>query len=318
MTKHLWRKLGHIFSPSGARVWMKTHAQVPFTLVLQDRVRVFFSTREAADQDKRFRSFSGYVDLAKDDLTKIVDVSREPILPLGNLGEFDEYGSMAGSIVKDGSRYILYYCGWQRMTSVPYNWAIGCAISEDGKSFRRFSSGPIVGATAQEPYLQACPIVYRLTETRWEMYYLSGVRWIKDGSKAESQYVLKRARSNDGFNWERDAKEVLPRRVEDECQTSASIFFKDGLHHMYFSYRYGTDFRENSDRGYRIGYAYSEDNMRTWIRDDARAVIDVGKDGWDNEMIGYPHIFGLNGRYFMLYCGNHFGRDGFGYAVLED
>ena len=44
---------------------------------------------------------------------------------------------MAGSIIKDGDRYLLYYCGWQRMTAVPYNWAIGCAVSYDGKTFQR-------------------------------------------------------------------------------------------------------------------------------------------------------------------------------------
>ena len=32
----------------------------------------------------------------------------------------------------------------------------------------------------------------------------------------------------------------------------------------------------------------------------------------------YPHVFELNGKYYMLYNGNDFGMYGFGLAVLED
>ena len=130
--------------------------------------------------------------------------------------------------------------------------------------------------------------------------------------------MIKRATSKDGLEWKRDALELMPRRVDNECQTSASIFAKEDVHHMNFSYRHGTDFRNSASRGYRIGYAFSEDNMTSWTRDDERAVIDVSDSGWDSRMIGYPHIFHLDGRHLMLYCGNDFGQGGFGYAVLED
>jgi hypothetical protein len=35
-------------------------------------------------------------------------------------------------------------------------------------------------------------------------------------------------------------------------------------------------------------------------------------------MLCYPHVFRCEGRVYMLYNGNAFGRDGFGVAVLED
>jgi hypothetical protein len=34
-------------------------------------------------------------------------------------------------------------------------------------------------------------------------------------------------------------------------------------------------------------------------------------------MIEYPHIARINDKYIMFYCGNHFGKEGFGYAELE-
>jgi len=35
-------------------------------------------------------------------------------------------------------------------------------------------------------------------------------------------------------------------------------------------------------------------------------------------MICYPYVFKHKGRFYMLYCGNGYGKTGFGLAVLED
>ena len=39
--------------------------------------------------------------------------------------------------------------------------------------------------------------------------------------------------------------------------------------------------------------------------------------GWDSEMVAYPHVFDHDGERWMLYCGNGFGRTGFGLAIRE-
>jgi hypothetical protein len=67
---------------------------------------------------------------------------------------------------------------------------------------------------------------------------------------------------------------------------------------------------------YRIGYAESPDG-RQWQRRDADAGIDVAPDGWDSEMIEYPHVFEHDGQLFMLYNGNGYGKTGVGLAILE-
>jgi hypothetical protein len=46
------------------------------------------------------------------------------------------------------------------------------------------------------------------------------------------------------------------------------------------------------------------------------AGLEVSQSGWDSEMVAYPHVFELNGRTHMFYCGNHFGKEGFGWATL--
>ena len=84
---------------------------------------------------------------------------------------------------------------------------------------------------------------------------------------------------------------------------------------MFFCYRQATDYRHNRERGYRIGYAYS-DNLVEWIRDDRQVGIDVAEEGWDSEMAAYPHVFQLDQKIYMYYLGNQVGRYGFGLAEL--
>ena len=199
-------------------------------------------------------------------------ISKEPLVQLGGLGEFDEHGNMPCSVVKNGDEYWLYYVGWARRVSVHYDWEIGLAKSKDGVTFERIGRGPLLGPTVDEPYLNSTPIVYKLADDNWHMFYHTGKQWIKEGDKLESQYIIKHATSKDGIHWERNNKPVLPLKVSNECQTSPSIFKKDGRYHMLFCYREGLDFREDVDKSYRIGYAYSDD-LEHWVRDDSQAEI---------------------------------------------
>jgi hypothetical protein len=53
------------------------------------------------------------------------------------------------------------------------------------------------------------------------------------------------------------------------------------------------------------------------VRTDEKAGIDVSTEGWDSEMICYQSIIECNGKLFMFYNGNGFGRTGIGYAVCD-
>ena len=53
------------------------------------------------------------------------------------------------------------------------------------------------------------------------------------------------------------------------------------------------------------------------MRDDNKVGINVSDEGWDSEMISYPHVFELDGKTYMAYLGDQVGRYGFGLAVLE-
>lgn len=314
-----WRKLGRVFDPTAIPDrpdWMHEFAQAPATLVLDEVVRVYFCCRPAPDAQGRYVSRAAYVDLRRDNLFEPVALARRPVLELGGLGAFDEFGTYPVSVARHGGEVWAYYGGWTRCASVPFDVAIGRAVSRDGGvTFEKTGRGPVLGASLHEPFVLSGPKIRRFND-RWYLWYIAGTRWIATGGRPEPVYRIRMATSRDGIVWERLGRELLPPRLEaDECQASPDVFEAEGWYHMFFCYRYSLDYR-NRERGYRIGYARSRDLVH-WERDDARAGLDVSPDGWDAEMVSYPHVFALDGAVYMLYLGNQVGRFGFGLARLE-
>ena len=78
---------------------------------------------------------------------------------------------------------------------------------------------------------------------------------------------------------------------------------------MWFSYRSG-----NGEK-YRIGYCVSCDGVN-WST-PMPSSLTTSNDGWDAEMVCYPHVFKYKSELYMLYNGNDYGKFGFGLAVLR-
>jgi hypothetical protein len=314
----VWKKLGRVFAPQevAGRAWLKEFAQAPATLLYEKFVRVYFSCRPPADANGQYVSYSAYVDLDRSDPTNIAGVGESPIMPLGGLGEFDEFGTYPVSIARVGPEVWAYYGGWTRCESVPFNVAIGLAISrDDGRTFTRFGRGPVLSYSPDEPFILSGPKIRRF-EGRWHLWYIAGRKWKLVSGRPEPVYKIRMATSDDGVCWTKLNRDLIESRVEpDEAQASPDVFFCNGKYHMFFCYRYSENYR-GREFGYRIGYA-SSTNLHDWVRDDSRAGIDVSGEGWDSEMVCYPHVFEVDGRIYMAYLGNQVGRHGFGLAELE-
>lgn len=309
-----WKKRGQIFSPDGRYSWMSSHAQNPCGLTLEDRIRVYFTCRPKSDEKGLFASVTTFVEVDRNDPLRVLKVHDRPLLDLGALGTFDQFGIMPGVVLRVRDEVWFYYVGWMRCEGAPYSHAIGLAVSsDDGLTFRRYAKGPIIARTPKEPFLQNSPFVAIIDE-QFHIWYSSGIRWLIHDGRPESIYVLMHATSDDGIHWEREGISCMTALTPNECQTNPSVLSYNGLYHMWFCHRHGTDFR-NSNRGYRIGYATSSD-LKTWKRNDDLSVLEPSANGWDSEMVCYPNVFLNGGELWMLYSGNHFGRDGFGLATI--
>lgn len=310
--------MGRVFNPTEVtgRPWLKEFAQAPCTLIFDDFVRVYFSSRPHADTNGQYVSYTGYLDLDRSNLFRIIRIADEPILPLGDLGMFDEFGVYPTSVMRCNGRVRAYYGGWTRCSSVPFNVAIGCAESRDeGKTFARLGPGPIMSYSVQEPFILSGPKV-RFFNGKWYLFYIAGSKWLVSEDRPEPVYRIRYATSDDGLNWTKVNLDIIKPALEaNECQASPDVFFDGSRYHMFFCYRYSLNYR-NKERGYRIGYAFSHD-LVNWQRNDSMAGIGVGPDEWDSEMVSYPHVFELDGATYMLYLGNQVGRFGFGLAHLD-
>lgn len=314
-----WKKLGRVFNPTEIkdRAWLAAFAQAPAVLIFDDFVRVYFSCRPPADENGQYVSYSAYVDLNRKNLFEILSVSETPVLKLGELGTFDEFGTYPISVIRHKDEVRAYYAGWTRCESVPFNVAIGFGMSNDeGKTFDKVGTGPVLSYSIDEPFILSGPKIRRFNN-KWYLFYIAGKKWILDNGKPEPVYTIRMATSDDGINWAKENRDLIQYRVEvNEAQASPDVFFYRGKYHMFFCYRHSAGYR-GKEKGYRIGYASSTD-LLNWQRDDSKAGLDISEDGWDNEMVSYPHVFELDNEVYMFYLGNEVGKYGFGLARLTD
>jgi len=313
-----WIKHGLIFDPTRHALpeGCPQFAQAPQALVFDDFVRIYFSTR-AVDASGKFLSHVAFVDVRKN-LREIVAVSTHSVIPLGELGCFDEHGIFPMNVVRHGEEIYGYTCGWNRRASVSVDTAIGLAISRDqGLSFQRIGPGPVLSASLKEPCLVGDAFV-RIIGGVFHMWYIFGTGWkvYAAGAAPDRTYKIGHAVSHDGVRWvKEEARQLIPDRLGPaESQALPSVVSIGARHHMFFCYRESYDFRRGQGRGYRIGHAWSED-LSNWSRDDG-PFLEGTPGGWDSDMQCYPHAFECDGGIYLLYNGNEFGRHGFGLAEL--
>jgi hypothetical protein len=315
-----WKKLGQIFEfnkTSLSNIFV-SHTQSPQAIIHDDFIRIYFSTRKT-DVDNYYISHIQYVDM-NPEMNTIIQTSQHEVITMGNLGCFDEHGIFPICPVRVGNKIYAYTSGWSRRSSVSVETGIGLAISDnDGFTFKRYGNGPILTSSINEPFLIVDGFVRQFND-RFYMYYIYGKTWTEETETQvpERIYKIGLATSKDGINWEkRGGNQIIEDILGDqECQALPTIIHHNGLFHMYFCYRFATDFRTNLSRGYRLGYAYSTDLIK-WVRDDNNKGIELGIPGeWDSEMMCYPHLLELKDKVYMLYNGNKFGKDGFGLAEL--
>jgi hypothetical protein len=297
-----WRKLGHIYTPSGDKAWMQTHAANPVAEHLEgDRFRIYFSSR-----DERNRSSIGFIEIDLTDPATILRESQEPVLGPGELAMFDDSGVSIGCIVPVGARRYLYYMGWHLTVAVPWQNALGLAISDGpDRPFQRVSRFPIVELNEIDPYTISYPWV-TIEGGLFRMWYGSNTQW--GAQKKDMRHLIKYAESRDGIHWTRNDVVAIDFESPGEYAMCKPCVIKDpDRYRMWFCSR---------GESYRIRYAESRDGIE-WARTNDDAGIDVSASGWDSEMIEYPCVFDHKGARYLLYAGNAFGRTGFGLAVAE-
>ena len=313
------KRLGKIFDPTHHTLPLgcEAFAQSPQALVFDDYVRIYFSTR-AKDSSGKFLSHIAYVDMDYG-LQRLLNISSGEVIPLGALGCFDEHGIFPFSVTRHGDSIFAYTTGWSRRVAVSVETGVGLAVSHDlGETFTRVGDGPILTASLDEPFLVGDAFVREFGD-QFHMWYIYGTEWKQFAADAppERVYKIGYASSEDGADWQKQrGPQLIPDLLgPNESQALPSVAKYKDCYHMVFCYRESYDFRTTQGRGYRLGYARSND-LHQWERLDDQIDFDLPAEAWDSDMQAYPHLFVLDGRLLLLYNGNEFGRYGFGLAEL--
>jgi hypothetical protein len=298
-----WRTLGRLLAGRPPVAWAASHASVPLVKANGDGTfRLLFSSR-----DDQGRSHVGAATL---DIERrlLGDYAWRPLLSPGELGAFDDSGTMASCLVeRDGCEY-LYYIGWSLGVTVPFYTFVGCALRQAGEEhFARVSAAPILGRTSTDPYFTTAPWVL-VEGSTWRMWYAAGTGWDEHEDGPLHRYHIRYAESDDGLVWRREGVVCIDYADEDEfALTRPCVVRDDDGYKMWYSRR---------GHRYRLGYAQSHDGL-VWERKDDELSIDVSPDGWDSEMIEYPCVFDHGDQRYLVYNGNGYGATGIGWALLD-
>ncbi len=302
---------GRIFIPQDYGL---EYCKSPQAIVFDEYVRIYFSY--CVPDGRKLISRAGFADFDKRFKT-VLNVSKD-VIPDGVLGAFDEHGIFPFSPFRDRGQIKAITSGWTRRQSVSTDSGLGLAVSSDeGKTFKRYGDGPVMTAALNEPYLVTDGFVVRSEKYGYMMYYIFGTDWAvyDDSSQAERTYRIAVAQSDNLLEWKRDGKQVIQSKFPQEAQALPSVIYWHDRWHMVFCYRHTVGFRNDSSHAYHIGYASSKD-MWHWDRDDSRIKIPLAD--WCYEMQCYPNLFEMDGELYLLYNGNHFGKNGFGLMKLEE
>src|ERR1700738_5257230 len=120
-----WQKLGKIFDPLEYELPnnCKEFAQSPQTLIFEDFIRIYFSTRERDVSNGKYLSHVSFVDFEKN-FQSIKGIATNTVIELGKLGCFDEHGIFPFNVVRNKGEILAYTCGWSRRTSVSVETSI--------------------------------------------------------------------------------------------------------------------------------------------------------------------------------------------------
>ena len=300
-----WKKHGLIFEPKNQFDWINAYAAVPTVEHMFDNTfKVYFGSRTI----NNFSQTGYFTGTLVEDKFTVHEISSKPILKLGPLGSFDDSMALASCIVENDGRKYMYYTAWMQGKRTRYYPSLGLAISKDGGStWQKHSKVPMVAKTNEDPYGQAAPYVI-LDNGTWRMWYSSYRRWEIRNNEPWPQYEMRYAESTDGINWQLLNKTCIGGENE-EAVAIPCVIKLNSKYLMWYSYR-------NQNDKYLIGYAESNDGTN-WDRMDNKVGIGLSKEGWDSEMIEYPHIIKHQNKWYMFYNGNTHGKTGIGLASIN-
>ncbi|MBD3289182.1 T9SS type A sorting domain-containing protein [candidate division KSB1 bacterium] len=222
--------------------------------------------------------------------TNFVKYNGNPILPLGNPGEWDNTEAAYANVHFDGEMYRMWYSGALQENT----YRIGYAISSDGVNWMKDAINPVLDVGAPNTFDSInlwLPYVL-FNGTNYEMWYSGGL----------TSSGIGYATSSDPVSWIRQsASPVLDKGASGAWDDSYAflpvVLQSDTLYQMWYTGRSASGIRQT-------GYANSSDGMN-WSKNQNNPVLPAGDAGsWDANAAAASSVIFENGQYHMWYHGD--------------
>ena len=303
------KKKGLIYSPAKNDIsWWKSHTMAPTAILLNhETIRVYVGA-----WDDEGISRIAYIDLDSSEPSKILKISQNPILEIGEDGMFDENGVFPAHAYKDKDKIYLYYTGFQKGNKIRhYNFGGLATGSVNSPKLTRYSRSPILDRKEEGLLVRAGQSIL-IEDSIYRTVYSAGSFWKKVGGKTRPTYDVFYQESNDGVTYKDAGVKIISadHAIEHGLGRPQIIKLKDNYYSFYT--------RRTLSMKYFLGCARSKD-LQKWERIDNEITgLKHSKADWDSEMIYFPSVLEVKEKIFLFYCGNNFGETGFGFAEIED
>lgn len=304
-----WIKKEKIFEHTVANDWWESHTMAPSAIYWKDKIRVFIGA-----WDKKGISRITYIDLNPLDPSNIIKVQDQfPILDIGEDGMFDENGVFPGHACVLDNKIHLYYTGFQSGVKIPhYNFG-GLAISEDGEYFNRVKKSPILDRQNEGLFVRAGQSVLK-DEQLFRTVYSIGSSFMTVGGKLRPTYDICYQESSNEKDFKDKGVKIITRNPSLEHGLGRPQIIKIRKKYFIFYTRRMINMR------YYIGCSESEDGKNWKKNEEIFSELFHSKNGFDSSMIYFPSVVyvPLSDKYYLIYCGNEFGKTGIGFAELKE
>jgi predicted GH43/DUF377 family glycosyl hydrolase len=280
-----------VLSPGPSGSWDGTTIYSSFVMQVGNELWLYYMGGDGTNQR---------IGLAKStDGRSWTKYNSNPIMDVGDSGNWDSTVVSMPYIVKDGSTYMMWYHGSDGTTL-----RIGHATSQDGINWTKFSDNPVldVGSLGS-----------------WEDTHVTFPYVIKDGDEYRMWYIgyhgnvqnIGYASSTDGTNWTKYADNpVLVQGANNEWDdtsvSSPQVFNISGTLRMWYSGYNGNN--------WCIGTATSSDGL-SWTRYANNPVLSPEGNGWEAHDVMLPVVLYNGSTYRMWYTGvDSSWNTKFGYA----
>ena len=206
-----WTRLGVTYAPDGAKPWAKSHAALPVPVPRSAPICSGSLTARGIERPVAV----GWVDLELTGARPRAARSVRARFGSRFRRSSDDSGMGFGCVVEavERVRPLLHGLEPRRARAMAQRHRLGPGPHPLDR-FERFSAGPILDRSPEDPYTLSYPWVLRDGPQDWRMWYGSNLG--SNAVSADINHVIKAARSRDGIRWHRDGATVIGFATSEE------------------------------------------------------------------------------------------------------